>query len=79
MAFLPKFRNNNKFLDIALLLFIFLVCFVPRLLNSGILHRSNWIRFGCYDFRMSEFLSTYVAEHIWHEITQRLNLTIDTW
>ena len=32
MAFLPKFRNN-KFLDIALLSFIFLVCFDPRLLE----------------------------------------------
>ena len=32
MAFLPKFRNN-KFLDVELLLFIFLVCFDPRLLG----------------------------------------------
>ena len=29
MAFLPKFRNN-KFLDIALLLFIFLLRFLPE-------------------------------------------------
>ena len=33
MAFLPKFRNN-KFLDIALLLFIFLFLFVPRLISE---------------------------------------------